>query len=192
MIQLISRDKKILLAGGIFIVFWLLFVVIAEPTYLENKRAEQKIKEKILFIQKYYEVLNQKSYYQAKNIKNKQTRTTLNQRFFNQANPTLAASEKQRLIERLSNQTGVNIIRFSVDKPKYMESLLTISTKVTIRSKLRNLTKFINVLESHQKFMVIEEMAIQRINKTDLEELQAQLTISGFIKLMETEKKKAT
>jgi type II secretory pathway component PulM len=192
MIQLISRDKKILLAGGIFIVFWLLFVVIAEPTYLENKRAEQKIKEKILFIQKYYEILNQKSYYQAKNIKNKQTRTTLNQRFFNQANPTLAASEKQRLIERLSNQTGVNIIRFSVDKPKYMESLLTISTKVTIRSKLRNLTKFINVLESHQKFMVIEEMAIQRINKTDLEELQAQLTISGFIKLMETEKKKAT
>ena len=192
MIQLISRDKKILLAGGIFVVFWLIFVVIAEPTYLENKRAEQKIKEKILFIQKYYEVLNQKSYYQAKNIKNKQTRTTLNQRFFNQANPTLAASEKQRLIERLSNQTGVNIIRFSVDKPKYMESLLTISTKVTIRSKLRNLTKFINVLESHQKFMVIEEMAIQRINKTDLEELQAQLTISGFIKLMETEKKKAT
>ena len=192
MIQLISRDKKILLAGGIFVVFWLLFVVIAEPTYLENKRAEQKIKEKILFIQKYHEILNQKSYYQAKNIKNKQTRTTLNQRFFNQANPTLAASEKQRLIERLSNQTGVNIIRFRVDKPKYMESLLTISTKVTIRSKLRNLTKFINVLESHQKFMVIEEMAIQRINKTDLEELQAQLTISGFIKLMETEKKKAT
>ena len=192
MIQLISRDKKILLAGGIFIVFWLLFVVIAEPTYLENKKAEQKIKEKILFIQKYYEILNQKSYYQAKNIKNKKIRTTLNQRFFNQANPTLAASEKQRLIERLSNQTAVNIIRFRVDKPKYMESLLTISTKVTIRSKLRNLTKFINALENHQKFMVIEEMAIQRINKTDLEELQAQLTISGFIKLMETEKKKAT
>tara|TARA_B100000929_G_scaffold285597_1_gene269455 strand:+ start:472 stop:1050 length:579 start_codon:yes stop_codon:yes gene_type:complete len=192
MIQIIPRDKKILLAGGIFVVFLLLFVVIAEPTYLENKKAEQKIKEKILFIQKYYEILNQKSYYQAKNTKNKIIRTTLNQRFFNHANPTLAASEKQRLIESLSNQTGVNIIRFRVDKPKYMESLLTISTKVTIRSKLRNLTKFINILENHQKFMVIEEMAIQRINKTDLEELQAQLTISGFIKLMETEKKKAT
>ncbi|SVD03138.1 uncharacterized protein METZ01_LOCUS355992, partial [marine metagenome] len=27
------------MAGGIFVVFWLLFVVIAEPTYLENKRA---------------------------------------------------------------------------------------------------------------------------------------------------------
>ena len=192
MIEITPRDKKVLLTGGIFVVFWLLFAVVAEPTYLKNKKVEQNIKDKILFIQKCYEILNQKSYYQAKNTENKIIKTTLNQRFFNQANPTLAASEKQRLIESLSNQTGVNIIRFSVDKPKYMESLLTISTKVTIRSKLRNLTKFINVLESHQKFMVIEEMAIQRINKTDLEELQAQLTISGFIKLMETEKKKAT
>ena len=192
MIQIIPRDKKILFAGGIFVAFWLLFIVVAQPKYLENQRAKQKIKEKILFIQKYYEILNQKSYYQAKSTKNKITRTTLNQRFFNQVNPTLAASEKQGLIERLSNQTGVNIIRFRVDKPKYTESLLTISTKVTIRSKLRNLTNFINMLENNQKFMVIEEMAIQRINKTDLEELQAKLTISGFIKLMETEKKKTT
>jgi type II secretory pathway component PulM len=192
MIEITPRDKKVLLTGGIFVVFWLLFAVVAEPTYLKNKKVEQNIKDKILFIQKCYEILNQKSYYQAKNTENKIIKTTLNQRFFNQANPTLAASEKQRLIESLSNQTGVNIIRFSVDKPKYTESLFTISTKVTIRSKLRNLTKFIRMLESNQKFMVIEEMAIQRINKTDLEELQAQLTISGFIQLMEIQKKKAT
>ena len=73
-----------------------------------------------------------------------------------------------------------------------MESLLTISTKVTTRSKLRNLTNFIHMLESNQKFMVIEEMAVQRINETDLEELQAQLTVSGFIKSMESGKKKVT
>lgn len=40
--------------------------------------------------------------------------------------------------------------------------------------------------------MIIEEMAVQRINETDLEELQAQLTVSGFIKSMESDKKKAT
>ncbi len=192
MIQVTPRDKKILFASGVFAFLWLLFIVVAEPAYLENKRTQKKIKDKILFIQKYYEIINQKSYYKAKSTENKIIRTTLNQRFFNQANPTLAAAEKQSLIESLSNKTGVNIIRFRVDKPKYTESLLTISTKVTIRSKLRNLTKFINMLESNQKFMVIEEMAIQRINKTDLEELQAQLTISGFIKLMETDKKKTT
>jgi len=190
MIQITSRDKKVLFAGGTFTVFWLLFTFVAQPVHQENTRTNQKIHNKILFIQKCYEILNQKSYYKAKSKENKLLRTTLDQRFFNQTKPALAASEQQHLIENLSNQTGVNIIRFRVDKPKYLEGLLSVSTKFTTRSKLKNFINFIHILESNQKFMVIEEMAIQRINETDLEELEAQLTVSGFIQSMETGKKK--
>jgi type II secretory pathway component PulM len=192
MIQITSRDRKVLFAGGTFIVSWLIFIFVAQPTYQESEKLNKKIQDKILFIQKCYEILNQKSYYKTISTENKLLRTTLDQRFSSQTKPALAASEQQNLIEKLSNQTGVNIIRFRVDKPKYVESLLTISTKVTTRSKLRNLTNFIHLLESNQKFMVIEEITVQRINKTDLEELQAQLTVSGFIKTMETESKKTT
>ncbi|MBT3517535.1 MAG: hypothetical protein HN646_09410 [Nitrospina sp.] len=192
MIQITSRDRKVLFAGGTFIVSWLIFIFVAQPTYQESKKLNKKIQDKILFIQKCYEILNQKSYYKTISTENKLLRTTLDQRFSSQTKPALAASEQQNLIEKLSNQTGVNIIRFRVDKPKYVENLLTISTKVTTRSKLRNLTNFIHMLESNQKFMVIEEITVQRINKTDLEELQAQLTVSGFIKTMETESKKTT
>ena len=192
MIQITSRDRKVLFAGGTFIVFWLIFIFVAQPTYQENKKLNKKIEDKIFFIQKCYEILNQKSYYKTISTENKLLRTTLDQRFSSQTKPALAASEQQNLIEKLSNQTGVNIIRFRVDKPKYVETLLTISTKVTTRSKLRNLTNFIHMLESNQKFMVVEEITVQRINKTDLEELQAQLTVSGFIKTMEIENKKTT
>ena len=192
MIQITSRDRKVLFAGGTFIVSWLIFIFVAQPTYQESKKLNKKIQDKILFIQKCYEILNQKSYYKTISTENKLLRTTLDQRFSSQTKPALAASEQQNLIEKLSNQTGVNIIRFRVDKPKYVENLLTISTKVTTRSKLRNLTNFIHMLESNQKFMVIEEITVQRINKTALEELQAQLTVSGFIKTMETESKKTT
>jgi type II secretory pathway component PulM len=192
MIQITSRDRKVLFTGGTFIVSWLIFIFVAQPTYQESEKLNKKIQDKILFIQKCYEILNQKSYYKTISTENKLLRSTLDQRFSSQTKPALAASEQQNLIEKLSNQTGVNIIRFRVDKPKYVESLLTISTKVTTRSKLRNLTNFIHLLESNQKFMVIEEITVQRINKTDLEELQAQLTVSGFIKTMETESKKTT
>ena len=192
MIQITSRDRKVLFAGGTFIVFWLIFIFVAQPTYQENKKLNKKIQDKILFIQKCYEILNQKSYYKTIRTKNNLLRTTLDQRFSSHNKPALAASEQQLLIEKLSNQTGVNIIRFRVDKPKYVETLLTISTKVTTRSKLKNLTNFIHLLESNQKFMVIEEITVQRTNKTDLEELQAQLTVSGFIKTMKTENKKTT
>ena len=192
MIQITPRDKKVLIAGGTFIISWFLFILVIQPLHQENKRTSQKIQDKLIFIQKCYEILNQKSYYKEKSKENKLIRTTLDQRFFNQTKPALAASEQQHLIENLSNKTGVNIIRFRVDKPKYLEGLLTISTKVTARAKLRNFTNFIQTLESNQKFMVIEEMAIQRINDTDLEELQAQLTISGFIQSMATANNKTT
>ena len=192
MIQIAPRDKKVLIVGGVFIVLYLLFVLIAQPAFRENKLASQRIQDKILFIQKCYEILNQKSYYKAKSTENKSIHTTLSQRFLNQAKPALAAAEQQRLLEELANQTGVNIIRFRVDKPKYVEKLLTISTQVTVRSKLRNLTNFIHRLENNQKFMIIEEISMQRTNKADLEELQTQLTVSGFIKKMEEEKTKVT
>ena len=192
MIQIAPRDKKVLIVGGVFIVLYLLFVLIAQPAFRENKLANQKIQDKILFIQKCYEILNQKSYYKAKSTENESIHTTLSQRFLNQAKPALAAAEQQRLLEELANQTGVNIIRFRVDKPKYVEKLLTISTQVTVRSKLRNLTNFIHRLENNQKFMIIEEISMQRTNKADLEELQTQLTVSGFIKKMEEEKTKVT
>jgi len=192
MIQIAPRGKKVLIVGGVFIVLYLLFVLIAQPAFRENKLASQKIQDKILFIQKCYEILNQKSYYKAKSTENKSIHTTLSQRFLNQAKPALAAAEQQRLLEELANQTGVNIIRFRVDKPKYVEKLLTISTQVTVRSKLRNLTNFIHRLENNQKFMIIEEISMQRTNKADLEELQTQLTVSGFIKKMEEGKSKVT
>ena len=165
MIQITSRDKKVLFAGGTFIVFCLLFTFVAQPVHQENTRTNQKIHDKILFIQKCYEILNQKSYYKAKSKENKLLRTTLDQRFFNQTKPALAASEQQHLIENLSNQTGVNIIRFRVDKPKYLEGLLSISTKVTTRSKLRNFINFIHILESNQKFMVIKSWPFKELTK---------------------------
>jgi hypothetical protein len=187
-----SRDKKSLVIGGTFIMLYLLFIFIVKPKYHENLLINQEIQDKIIFIQKYYAVLNQKDYYKAKDEENKSINTTLNQRFLSKTNPSLAASEQQELLEKLANKTGVNIIRFRVDKPKYTERLLTISTEVTIRSKLRNLTNFVHLLESNQKFIVIEKILLQRINKTDLEELQAQLTISGFIKNFEEETHKTT
>ena len=192
MSSITSRDKKSLVVGGAFIMLYLLFIFIAKPKYNESLLVNQKIQDNITFIQKYYAVLNQKDYYKAKGEENKSIKTTLAQRFLSKTNPSLAASEQQELLEKLANKTRVNIIRFRVDKPKYTERLLTISTEVTIRSKLRNLTNFVHLLESNQKFIVIEKILLQRINKTDLEELQAQLTISGFIKNFEEETHKTT
>ena len=186
-----SRNKKAIIIGGIFITCYALFVFAAQPIYKKQQIVAQQIQNKILFIQKYQEIVKQKSYYEAKGIENKSTNTSLNQKFLDETKPSLAAASQQRLVKELASKIGINIVRVRVDKPKYMERLLSISTQVTIRSNLKNLTRFVHALENDKKFMIIEEISAQRTNNTDLEELQSQLTISGFIKIMEAGKAKA-
>ena len=191
MTQMTSRDKKLVIVGVVFVTCYALFVFVARPIYDKQKTVHQQIQDKILFIQKYQEIVKQKSYYEAKSIENKSIHTALSQKFLNETNPALATASQQSLLEELARQTGVNIVRVRIDKPKYMEKLLTITTQITMRSTLRNLTRFVHMLESNQKFLIIEEVSAQRTNDTDLEELQSQLTISGFIKIMEEKKAKA-
>ena len=190
MTQTTPRNKKVMIVGGVFAICYTLLVFVAQPIYDKQEIAEKQIQDKILFIQKYQEIVKQKSYYEAKSIENKSIHTALSQKFLNETKPALATASQQRLLEELARQTGVNIVRVRVDKPKYMEKLLTITTRITVRSTLRNLTRFVHMLESNQKFMIIEEVIAQRTNKKDLEELQSQLTISGFIKKMEEKKGK--
>ena len=191
MTQMTPRNKKVMTVSGVFIICYALFVFVAQPIYDKQEIMEKQIQDKIIFIQKYQEIIKQKPYYEAKSIENKSIHTALNQKFLNENNPALAAASQQRLLEELARQTGVNIVRVRVDKPKYMEKLLTITTQITVRTTLRNLTRFVHMLESNQKFMIIEEVSAQRTNNTELEKLQSQLTISGFIKKMAEKKAKA-
>jgi len=188
--KIISREKKAIVGGGVFTACYVLFIFVVSPIYDKQEKIEQQIQDKIIFIQKYQEIVKQKSYYKAKSIENKSIHTALSQKFLNEINPALAAASQQRLLEKLAHQTGVNIVRVRVDKPKYIENLLAITTQITARSTLRDLTRFIDMIESNQKFLIIKEMSTQRKNTTDLEELQSQLTISGFIKKMEEKKAK--
>ncbi|MBT5260142.1 MAG: hypothetical protein HOL84_04735, partial [Nitrospina sp.] len=75
-----QRDKKVLIAGIAFVVCYLLFFFVAEPIYKKQAKVDDKIKSKVQFIQKYYEVLNQKSYYQEKEKANQSTHVNLARR----------------------------------------------------------------------------------------------------------------
>lgn len=187
---LAPRERRILTAGGIFVVCYLLAVFVVQPVYNRQDRMDRQIQDQILFIQKYYEVLNQKPFYEQKSNKNKSIHTALSRRFLSETKPALAAAGLQNLLEGLARQTGVNIVRVTVDKPKYTEGLLTVPTKISVRSTLRNLTRFVRQIENHEKFLVIEEMSAQRSNQTDPEELESRLLVSGFIQLMEEKKSK--
>ena len=179
-----ERDKKVLIAGFAFVVCYLLFFFVAEPIYKKQVKADDKIKNKVQFIQKYYEVLNQKSYYQEKEKANQSTHVSLARRFFKEKQPGLAAASLQKLVESFAGGV-VAIERTKVNKPKYIEGILAVPIEISVRSNLKNLSLFLMRIENHEKFLIIEELRLRRINKTDPEELQTRLMITGFIQELE-------
>ena len=179
-----QRDKKVLIAGIVFVVCYLLFFFVAEPIYKKQAKTDDKIKIKVQFIQKYYEVLNQKSYYQEKEKANQSTHVSLARRFFQEKQPGLAAASLQKLVESFSSGTVV-IERTKVNKLKYIEGILAVPIEISVRSSLKNLSLFLMRIENHEKFLIIEELRLRRINKTDPEDLQTRLMITGFIQELE-------
>ena len=179
-----QRDKKFLIAGIVFMVCYMLVFYVAEPIYKKQAKTDDKIKIKVQFIQKYYEVLNQKSYYQEKEKANQSTHVSLARKFFKEKQPGLAAASLQKLVESFSSGT-VTIERTKVNKPKYIEGMLAVPIEISVRSNLKNLSLFLMRIENHEKFLIIEELRLRRINKTDPEDLQIRLMITGFIQELE-------
>lgn len=184
-----QRDKKVLSAGVIFATFYLLFFFVAEPIYKKQAKIEDTVKNKVQFIQKYYEILNQTEYYQEKEKANKNAHTSLAGRFFKEEQTGLAAASLQKLIESFSAGT-VTIERTKVDKPKFIEGILAVPIEISIRSDLKNLSLFLMRIENNEKFLIIEELQSQRVNKTDPEDLQTRLLITGFIQKLGTQDRK--
>jgi len=180
-LKITPRDKKFLLGGGVILGVYLLAVWVVQPIYAKQKRMDQKISNKIQFIQKYYEILNHDSYYKSKQIANERTRIFLSKKFLNETQPGLAAAKLQKIIKGFALQSRVKIQQVRVEKTKAIDQMPAVPISVTLRSSLRNLSEFVYHMENSEKFLVVEEITTQRINKSNPEELKTRLLVSGFI-----------
>jgi Tfp pilus assembly protein PilO len=191
-VKISDRDKRFLAVGGLAVVVYLLITLVINPIYSTQVRNDREIQEKIRFIQKYYEVLNQKAYYEKKNKQNEEVQKSLSRRFLEGKKPGLAAAGLQKILEGFASKSSIKVDRVRVEKHKFTESFMVIPIEITLRASLKNLTQFIYQIESYEKFLVIEELNSRRINKTDPEQLQATILISGFILNGEPEGTKKT
>ena len=187
-----TREKIILTLAGSLILIYVMVEYISQPLYLKQKRQEQKIESKMVFITKYHEILNQTDYYQKKERGNQELSILLSKLFLAPDQPALAAAGLQKSLEDKARITRVNLTQARMEKVKYMENLLTVPVRITVKSSLEKLAKFIRSIENDEKFLMIEELAIRRINKKEPEQLESRLLVNGFIRKRKPEKLKTT
>ena len=186
------REKVILTLAGSLVLAYAFVEYVGQPLYLKQKRQEQNIESKILFITKYHEILNQTDYYEKKKQANRALKAQLSSLFLSPSQPALAAAGLQKFLEDKARRTRVNLIQVRTEKTKYMEGLLTVPVRITVKSSLEKLSHFIQMIESNDKFLVVEELAIRRINKKEPEQLETRLLVNGFVQKKEPEKLKTT
>ncbi len=186
------REKFILtLAGGLVLAFGFVEYV-GEPLYIKQKRQEEKIESKIFFITKYHEILNQKAYYREKEKANQKLSAQLSQLFLSPSQPALAAARLQKSLEDKARRARVHLVQVKTEKTNYWENLLAVPIRVTIKSSLEGLSRFIRSIENDEKFLVVEELVTRRINKKDPELMESHLLVNGFIQQRKPEKPKKT
>lgn len=186
------REKIVLTLAGSLALIYGFVEYVGQPLYLKQKRQEQDIESKILFISKYHEILNQAVYYQKKEQTNQAIAIQLSRLFLSPPQPALAAAELQKSLEDKARKTRVDLVQVKTEKTKYTEGLLTVPVRITVKSSLEKLSRFIRLIESDNTFLVIEELAIRRINKREPEQLESRLLVNGFIQKREPEKLKTT
>ena len=186
------REKIILTLAGSLVLIYVFVEYVGQPLYLKQKRQEQEIENKILFVTKYQEILNQAVFYQKKEQTNRAIAVQLSRLFLSPPQPALAAADLQKSLEDKARKTRVNLVQVKTEKTKYTEGLLTVPVRITVKSSLEKLSRFIRLIESDDTFLVIEELAIRRINKRDPEQLESRLLVNGFIQKRELEKLKTT
>ncbi len=186
-----SREKKFLLVGFLCIIVYCLYVYGIEPFYKKSKGIDSKIESKALFIKKYYEILNNGTYYKNKKQSNQILKTSLDEQFFNQKKASLASATLQKILESFARESSVAIISTRTEKTKYTEGLFTISVETTVQSTLKNLSRFLTKIENHKKLILIEEISIKKMGKNESpEQLKTKLRVNGFLKQLEPPKAK--
>jgi len=107
--------------------------------------------------------------------------------FLSPPQPALAAAGLQKSLEDKARKTRTHLVQVKTEKAKYMEDLLTIPVKITVKSTLEGLSQFVRLIENDEKFLVVEELVIRRINKKDPEQLESRLLVNGFIQHRKSE-----
>ena len=150
--------------------------------YDVNKLNLHHIQSKTLFIKKYKELLSQKEFYDTKYHETKRILSNIKRSFLDASKPSLAAAKLQRILDDQATKSSVKITRAKIEKSRLNERIMFIPVEITLRSSLKNLSRFVQLVENNPKFLIIEDFSTRRVDRNDPELLETRLLVHGFIK----------
>ena len=185
--KITSRDKKFLVAGAVAFCVFIIMRFLVLPFY--DKFAEQRrdieLKERTL--EKYLKFIKKQAEFQQtlENLTREEIKT--HGILLQGETPSLAAADIQKIVDKIAEESALEIKRVKVMDPGQKEEFTTIPIQVQFTSDLTRMIKFIQSIETNRKLLTIPDLKIRVKNKRKPREISVTLQISGFMEKKETE-----
>ena len=193
-----QKNQEQMIANKIFLITKYYENLNQKAYYQEKEQASQKLSARLnkMFLSPYQPTLTEPGLLGKLFLSPQQPTLTqpglLGKLFSSPYQPALVAAGLQKSLEDKARKTRIHLVQVKTEKAKYMEDLLTIPVKITVKSTLEGLSQFVRLIENDEKFLVVEELVIRRINKKDPEQLESRLLVNGFIQQRKSEVPKKT
>ncbi len=167
----------ILLTLGLIYRFW---------PYLEDIRGGDRgdIALKEAQVRKYRKIVRNADTLERKALFLEKTLERLESGLLTGRTPSLAAADIQNILSGFAGRNGVEISSVRVLDPKKVENqpYVGIPVQFTVEPTMRQLKEILYRIASSEKYLTVEELRITVARRRHGEQIQAVITVSGYMK----------
>jgi Tfp pilus assembly protein PilO len=160
--------------------------ILAQYVCIPFYNSEMEIREKIQLLEltneKYNKILEKRNDVVSKlnQLKRKESKTS-NQLLLKGETTSLAAAEMQKMLEKLSSSSDIELKRVKVKESKEIGDFLTIPVELRFTTDLKKMTDFLNKIKNSNKLITISRFRIRVRRRRDPKLLIVTMWANGFM-----------
>jgi type II secretory pathway component PulM len=189
--KITSRDKKILLVGGMAVLLIGVFYAVTTliPSRDELSR-EVELKKRLLIKQR--DMIGQDQTYASRLERyNKRLEQDMG-RLLTGSTPAMAAAELQSMLSDLAAQNGVEISRKTArPEQKVLENLMKVAVQMETNCGPDQLVQLLSAIENYNKFLTVDELGVTSYRIQKKLEIHPLITVAGYFAAPEAKAEKA-
>ncbi len=180
-----KRKKTLLITGAVVIFFGILYRFFPVIENIQSMEDEILFKQKNL--KKYRLMVKERNELEAERIALGRMIENAESGLLEGETSSLAAVDVQNVLKSITGQRDMEVLTMRVLRPENKEEdiYMSIPVQITVRCTVRELKEVIYEIESSSKLLKITDCRIRMIRGRVEGQIQATLTVAGFMKKYE-------
>jgi Tfp pilus assembly protein PilO len=176
-----AREKRVLIIGGVIVVAALVYFV-ADSLIPSRATLAADVAQKKRTLLAQRDLLGQEDSFKSR-VQQYQKRLEQDRtRLLPGDNPNVAGAELQKVLKDLADRNGVEITQKNFQREqKLQNNLVKVPVQINIQCNPDQLVQFLAAIESYEKFLTLDELAVTSFKMQRRYEIRPSLTVSGFI-----------